>query len=246
MNVWLPASAAFLASALEAVEALTVVLAVGVTWGWRAALSGAALGVAVVAIVIAVFGPAIVTIVPIGAVRLVVGIFLLLFGMTWLRKAVQRYGGRRALRDERAAFARNRASLEEARRAGERGALVTAFKSVTLELLEIAIVVVTVGGSAQGALPAAIGGAAAAIVLVVAAGAALRAPLARVPENALGFAVGVMLVAYGTFWSGEGLGIAWWHDDAALVYLAAVYALGGLAISVALRASDARTTAARG
>jgi len=246
MNFWLPASTAFLASALEAVEALTVVLAVGVTWGWRSALTGAAFGVSLVALVAVVFGPAIVAAVPLGAVRLVVGIFLLLFGMAWLRKAVQRYGGRRALRDESAAFARNVASLRAAQQAGQRGALLTAFKSVTLELLEIAIVVVTVGGSAAGGLLPAALGAFAAIALVVAAGSALRAPLARVPENALGFAVGVMLVSYGTFWSGEGLGIAWWHDDLAIAYLAALFALSGLACAYALRASPSRSAAARG
>jgi uncharacterized membrane protein len=243
MNFWLPASTAFFASALEAVEALTVVLAVGVTWGWRSALGGAALGIAAVALVVAVLGPAIVATVPLGAVRLVVGVFLLLFGMAWLRKAVQRYGGVRALRDENANFARSVASLGAAQRAGQRGALLTAFKSVTLELLEIAIVVVTVGGSAAGGFVPATLGAFAAIALVVAAGAALRAPLARVPENALGFGVGVMLVSYGTFWSGEGLGIAWWRDDLAIVYLSAAYALAGLACSYALRASS-RTAAA--
>ena len=243
MIFWLPASTAFLASALEAVEALTVVLAVGVTWGWRSALTGAALGVGLVALVVVAFGPAIVAAVPVGAVRLIVGIFLLLFGMAWLRKAVQRYGGRRALRDESAAFARNVASLGAAHQAGQRGALLTAFKSVTLELLEIAIVVVTVGGSAAGGLLPAALGAFAAIALVVAAGAALRAPLARVPENALGFAVGVMLVSYGTFWSGEGLGLAWWRDDLAIVYLAALYALAALVCSYALRASSRAASA---
>jgi uncharacterized membrane protein len=238
MNFWLPAATAFLAGALEAVEALTVVLAVGLTWGWRPALSGAALGVGLVALVVVSLGPALVVSVPLGAVRLIVGVFLLLFGMTWLRKAVQRYGGRRAVRDESAAFARNVASLGAAQRAGQRGALLTAFKSVALELLEIAIVVITVGGSTAGGLwPAALG-AFAAIALVVAAGAALRAPLARVPENALGFAVGVMLISYGTFWSGEGLGIAWWRDDLAIVYLAALYALAASACAYALRASS--------
>ena len=158
---------------------------------------------------------------------------------------MRRYGGRRALRDENAAFARNVASLGAAQRAGQRGALLTAFKSVTLELLEIAVVVITVGGSAAGGLwPAALG-AFAAIALVVAAGAALRAPLARVPENALGFAVGVMLVSYGTFWSGEGLGIAWWSDDLAIVYLAALYAIAALACAYGLRASS-RSTPAHG
>jgi uncharacterized membrane protein len=242
MNAWLPASTAFLASLLEAVEALTVVLAVGVTWGWRPALTGAACGVAVVVVFIALFGP-LVTLVPLAPVRLVVGAFLLLFGMAWLRKAVQRYGGRRALRDESANFARNVANLEAARRAGERGALLTAFKSVVLELLEVAIIVVTVGGAFAGGLVPATAGALGAIVLVVGAGAALRAPLARVPENALGFAVGVMLVSFGTFWSGEGLGIEWWRADLALAYLIGLYALAALACVAALRWSARVNTA---
>jgi Ca2+/H+ antiporter, TMEM165/GDT1 family len=234
MNLWLPASTAFLASGLEAVEALTVVLAVGLTWGWRPALTGTFFGVALVALVVALLGPLVAT-VPLGPVRLIVGAFLLLFGMAWLRKAVQRYGGRRALRDEDANFSRHVEALGAAHREGQRGALLTAFKSVTLELLEVAIIVVTVGGSVAGGLAPAAAGAMAAILVVVAAGALLRAPLARVPANALGFAVGVMLVAYGTFWSGEGLGIQWWHEDLAILYLAALYALAALACVAALR-----------
>jgi uncharacterized membrane protein len=243
LNLWLPATTAFFASALEAVEALTVVLAVGVTWGWRPALSGAALGVGLIVLVVALFGPLIATI-PLGPLRVVVGVFLLLFGMSWLRKAIQRYGGRRALRDESANFARSVERLGTARREGERGALLTAFKSVALELLEIAIVVVTVGGSIAGGLLPAAGGALVAILAVVAAGFALRAPLARVPENALGFAVGVMLVSYGTFWSGEGFGFAWWHADFAIVYLAALFALAAGACVAALRRSEPAQAAA--
>ena len=236
MNFWLPASTAFLASALEGVEALTVVLAVGVTFGWRAALGGAALGTALVGIVALVFGP-LVTSIPIGAVRIVVGVFLLLFGMSWLRKAVQRYGGLRAKRNEVVSFERN---VEAAKRGDERGAFLVAFKSVTLELLEVAIIVVTVGGSiAGGLLPAGLG-ALAALLCVVALGFAIRGPLARVPATLLGFAVGVMLTAYGTFWAGEGLGIAWWRDDLAIVYLAALYALVGLGCAALMRAPAAR------
>ncbi len=234
MNLWLPAATAFLASALEAVEALTVVLAVGVTWGWRPALTGAAWGVGLIVVVVALFGPLVATI-PLGPVRVVVGVFLLLFGMSWLRKAIQRYGGRRAVRDESANFVRSVEQLGAAQREGERGALLTAFKSVALELLEIAIVVVTVGGSIAGGLLPAAGGALVAILAVTAAGFALRAPLARVPETALGFAVGVMLVSYGTFWAGEGIGLAWWHADLAIVYLAALYALAAAGCVAVLR-----------
>jgi len=240
MNYWIPASTAFLASGLEGVEALTVVLAVGVTWGWRAALTGAALGVGLVTLLVIVLGP-LVTAIPLGPVRIVVGAFLLLFGMSWLRKAIQRYGGRRAARDESANFARHCAELGDAQREGQRGALVASFKSVTLELLEVAIIVVTVGGSVAGGLVPAGLGALAALLLVVVAGVAVRGPLARVPENALGFTVGVLLTAYGTFWSGEGLGIAWWRDDLAIVYLAGLYALTGAVCSAALRAGAART-----
>ncbi len=240
MNFWLPASTAFFASALEGVEALTIVLAVGATWGWRPALRGTLWGIALVAAVVLLLGPAVALAVPIGVVRLVVGVFLLLFGMSWLRKAVQRWGGRRALRDERAAFERNCKNLRDA---DERGAMLTAFKSVTLELLEVAIIVATVGGTVPGALvPAAIG-ALAALVLVAATGAALRAPLERVPENALGFVVGVMLTSFGTYWSGEGLGIAWWRDDLAIVYLVVFYAIVALGCAGALRATAPVATA---
>ena len=217
----LPALTAFLASAVEAVEALTVVLAVGLTHGWRTALLGALWAFAALAAIVLVFGPALLHFVPLPAVRFCVGVFLLLFGLSWLRKAVLRYGGRKALRDESSAFTRELAGLREV--TDRRTAFATSFQAVLLEGLEVAVIVVTVGGSTSGGLASASAGALAAIAVVTAAGIAARAPLARVPENALKMTVGVMLSAFGTYWSGEGLGIVWWHDDLAVVVLAALY-----------------------
>src|SRR5438309_716021 len=201
-------AAAFLASAVEMVEALTIVLAVGVTRGWRSALVGVGAAVAALAAVVAALGPAL-TLVPISALRLVVGGLLLTFGLQWLRKAILRASGFKALHDEDAIFAKE---LEEARIAErlERGGVdwygfTLSFKGVLLEDLEVAFIVITFG-STQGSIPLAAVGAAAALVLVAGVGVAVRAPLARVPENTLKFAVGVMLTTFGIFWSTEGAG----------------------------------------
>src|SRR6266699_1424174 len=184
--------ASFLASTVEMVEALTIVLAAGVTRGWRSSLIGVAAGLAVLAIIVAALGPAL-TVVPIDALRLVVGALLLVFGLQWLRKAILRASGYVSLHDEEAAFAREAA---EARAAGEERragldwyAFTIAFKGVLLEGLEVAFIVLTFG-SAQGSIPLAAVGAGAAVVLVGAVGAAARAPLSRVPENTLKFSVG--------------------------------------------------------
>jgi uncharacterized membrane protein len=232
----LPALTAFLASAVEAVEALTVVLAVGLTHGWRTALAGALWALAALAAIVLVFGPALLHFVPLPAVRFCVGVFLLLFGLSWLRKAVLRYGGRKALRDESSAFAREVAGLREVTE--RRTAFATSFQAVLLEGLEVAVIVVTVGGATAGGLASASAGALAAIAVVTLAAVAVRAPLARVPENALKLTVGVMLSAFGTYWSGEGLGIAWWHDDVAVVVLAALYLACAAALVALLRGSS--------
>jgi uncharacterized membrane protein len=211
-------ASAFLASAVEMVEALTIVLAIGVTRGWRSALVGMGAAVAALAVIVAVLGPAL-TVIPIEVLRLVVGALLLVFGLQWLRKAILRASGRRALRNEDAVFARE---AEEARAAaaGERAGLdwygfTVAFKGVLLEGLEVAFIVLTFG-STQGSVPLAAAGAAAAVVLVAIAGVIARRPLARVPENTLGFAVGVMLTTFGIFWAAEGVGVEWPGDDASL------------------------------
>ena len=200
------------------VEALTIVLAAGVTRGWRSALFGLGTAVIVLTAIVAVLGPAL-TLIPISALRLVVGALLLAFGLQWLRKAILRASGFKALHDEEAIYAEE---LAEARTAGheERAGMdwygfTLSFKGVLLEGLEVAFIVVTFG-SAQGNIPLAAVAAGAALVLVATVGVLVRAPLARVPENTLKFAVGVMLTTFGIFWSAEGAGADWPGGDASL------------------------------
>jgi uncharacterized membrane protein len=226
---------AFLASAVEMVEALTIVLAAGLTQGWRSALAGVGAAVAVLAAVVAVLGPAL-TVVPLDDLRLVVGALLLLFGLQWLRKAILRASGRKALHDEDAIYAE---TVAGARSAGVSG-FVLAFKGVLLEGLEVAFIVLTFG-SAQGSIPLAATGAAAAVILVAGVGVAVRAPLARVPENTLKFAVGLMLTSFGIFWSAEGAGVHWPGDDAALVGVLAFVCLVSALFVALLRTPRAVT-----
>jgi len=231
-------ASAFLASAVEFVEALTIVLAAGVTRGWRSALTGLAAATVALAVIVAALGPAL-TLIPISALRLVVGALLLAFGLQWLRKAILRASGYKPLHDEAAIFARE---LEEARTAegGQRAGLdwygfTLAFKGVLLEGLEVAFIVVTFG-SAQGRIDLAALGAGGALVLVVIVGVLVRAPLARVPENTLKFAVGVMLTTFGIFWATEGAGAHWPGDDASLpVVLAFVIALSAASVALLRR-----------
>lgn len=210
--------AAFLASAVEMVEALTIVLAVGVTRGWRSTLIGVGTAVLALSAVVVALGPAL-TLIPIDGLRLVVGGLLLVFGLQWLRKAILRASGFKALHDEEAIY---RQELEEARRAGhvERAgmdwyAFTVAFKGVFLEGLEVAFIVLTFG-SAQHNVGLAALGAGVAIVAVVAAGLAVHEPLSRVPENTMKFAVGLMLTTFGIFWGTEGAGARWPGNDAAI------------------------------
>jgi uncharacterized membrane protein len=226
----------FLACAVEAVEALTIVLAVGVTRGWRSALAGVGAAAAVLAAVIAALGPAL-TALPIGALRLVVGALLLIFGLQWLRKAILRAGGVRAPRDERDAFEREREAAARAGRAAggvDPYALTIAFKGVLLEGLEVAFIVLTIGAN-QHDIPLAAAAAGVAVIAVAAAGAAAHAPLARVPENAIKLAVGVMLTSFGTFWGAEGAGANWPGGDAALLALVPLTLAAALATAGGLR-----------
>jgi uncharacterized membrane protein len=219
------------------VEALTIILAMGVTRGWRPALIGAVAASLALAAIVALLGPAL-TVIPIEALRLVVGALLLVFGLQWLRKAILRASGWRALRDEDAAFARERASAEAAPRDERAGldwyAFTISFKGVLLEGLEVAFIVLTFG-SAQGSIPLAALGAGVAVVLVVVAGVLVREPLARVPENTIAFAVGVMLTTFGTFWGAEGAGVDWPGDDAALPFVLAFVLFISLGFISALR-----------
>jgi uncharacterized membrane protein len=210
---------AFLASGVEFVEALTIVLAAGLARGWRSSLTGLAAATLVLAVITAALGPAL-TKIPIDALRLVVGGLLLVFGLQWLRKAILRASGYKALHDENAIFAQEMADARGAEHVERAGVdwygFTLAFKGVLLEGLEVVFIVLTFG-SAQGSIPLAAAGAAAALVLVAGVGVAVRAPLARVPENAMKFAVGLMLTTFGVFWSVEGAGADWPGSDAAIL-----------------------------
>jgi Ca2+/H+ antiporter, TMEM165/GDT1 family len=228
------AGASFAASFVEAVEALTIVLAVGLARGWRPALTGAAAALAALALIVAALGP-LLGVVPLHVLQFVVGVLLLLFGLRWLRKAILRAIGVVALHDEDAAFQRETRELAEAERRANGFdwiAGAAAFKAVLLEGIEVVFIVIAVG-AARGLLGVASAGALAACLAVAAIGAAIHRPLKRVPENGLKFAVGVMLSAFGLFWTGEGLGVAWPGGDAATLAFAALFlavALGLVAL----------------
>jgi uncharacterized membrane protein len=228
--------AVFAAAAVEAVEAVTIVLAAGLTRGWRSALAGTAAASVVLAVIVAVLGPAL-TLLPIDVLRLVVGALLVTFGLQWLRKAILRSSGFKALHDEEAIFA---AELAAAREAGRepRGidpyGFTISFKGVLLEGLEVAFIVVTFGSNENNVALAVIAAAAAALV-VIAAGVAVRGPLARVPENSLKYAVGVMLTAYGIFWGAEGAGADWPGGDVAILALIGFVLVFSVATVAALR-----------
>ncbi len=210
----------FLACAVEAVEALTIVLAVGATRSWSSAMSGAGAATLALAVIVAALGPAL-TSLPIGVLRVVVGGLLLIFGLQWLRKAILRSAGLKPKHDELETF---REETEAVRALGAKPsgfdayAFTISFKGVLLEGLEVAFIVLTFGAN-QKHIPLAAVAAAAAVLLVIVAGAAARAPLAKVPENTMKFAVGVMLSSFGMFWGAEGAGASWPGGDAALLAL---------------------------
>jgi len=238
---------AFLASLVEAVEALTIVLAVGTTRQWRSTLIGAGAGFGVLVVLVAIFGTAIVAFVPIDALRIVIGSLLLIYGLQWICKAVLRASGAKAKHDEVKIYAEEVGRLRAERPVPAEGidgvSFTVAFKGVLLEGLEVAFIVITFGtaNGGQALLPAAIG-AAAAVILVILVGLIVHRPLSRVPENGLKFAVGLMLVTFGTFWAGEGIGIEWPTGDLVLVSLLAVYTAAGL---IGIWAARARLTSRR-
>lgn len=215
--------AAFLAALVECVEALTVVLAVGAVRGWHSALAGSAVGLLALLLLVAVLGHALAR-VPLHALQLVVGALLLLFGMRWLRKAVLRAAGVLALHDEAAIYERETQTLRgQAVAVGtwDKLAFATAFKITLLEGIEVVFIVLAIGAGRPGLLWPASLGALAALLVVVTLGVAVHRPLARVPENTLKFAVGVLLSAFGAFWTGEGMGYAWPGGDGSLIGLVA-------------------------
>src|SRR5215472_18618728 len=230
----LPAvSAAFLASLVEVVEAFTIVLAVATLRGWRPAAIGTIVGLIALASVVLLLGPLLAR-VPITSLQLTIGILLLLFGMGWLRKASLRAAGIIPLHDEEAIFAAEAAELTEQAHRRQRNlgwaAGITVLKAVLLEGLEVVFIVIAVGAGRGLLIPAALG-ALAACALVLAAGILIHRPLSRVPENTLKFGVGVMLSAFGVFWTGEGLGIAWPGQDLALLLFIALFLGAGLIAS---------------
>jgi uncharacterized membrane protein len=228
---------AFLASGVEMVEALTIVLGVGIVRGWRSTLIGVAAAGIVLAALVAALGPALQHI-PIGSLRLVVGALLLVFGLQWLKKAILRSSGFKAMHDEDEAF---RVEREQAAAAGvdERAGLdwyafTVAFKGVLLEGLEVVFIVIAFGG-AQHRFGPAIAGAAAALVVVVVAGLLARGPLSRVPENTIKFAVGLLLTTFGCFWAAEGAGVDWPGDELFLLALLAFFAAIAFGLVQSLR-----------
>src|ERR1700730_7066173 len=232
-NLWAIASAAFLASAVEFVEAFTIVLVVGVTINWRSSLVGALAAVATLALIVGTLGVAIVQWVPIDALRLFVGVILVLFGLKWMKKAILRYSGLKAIHDEEAIFEEK---MAEIRARGETVAprihpfgVALSYKAVLLEGLEVAFIVITFGSSIKTATGNGIGsaaiGAAIAGILVITAGVLVKAPLTKVPENTLKFVVGVMLTSFGTFWAAEGFNYNWPLADAFIPIIAAIFLL---------------------
>jgi uncharacterized membrane protein len=240
---WLHAStafvAAFLASLVECVEALTIVLAVGTTRGWRSSLLGAAASAIFLALLVALFGPALGRI-PITTLQLIVGILLLLFGIRWLRKAILRAAGVISIHDEAKIYEEETALMRNTARpvrAFDAVAFIACFKAVSLEGLEVTFTVLAIG--AGGSLLVASIGAALAALVVILLGLALHRPLSRVPENTLKFTVGIMLTAFGIFWIGEGLRYPWPGEDLALLGMIALLLVFS---ALAVRLARARAT----
>jgi uncharacterized membrane protein len=246
-HVWAPFTASLLASLVEFVEALTIVLAVGVVRGWRAALIGVAAGTILLAVLVGVFGPALRT-VPITVLQLVIGILLLLFGMRWLRKAIMRSAGIIGMHDEAAIYAKQTAKLkavgETAPARLDKIAAATTFKAVVLEGFEVVFIVIATGSKPVWLMPAIVGAALAGVIVIL-LGLVIHRPLARVPENTLKFAVGVILSSFGAFWIGEGLHFNWPMKDAFLGVLLGGFLLASIA-GIALAESARKAQPARG
>lgn len=226
--------AAFLGSAVEATEALTIVLAVGLTRGWREPLLGTAAAIVLLVVLVIAFGQLIVTTIPESALKLVVGTLLLLFGLRWLHKAVLRSAGVVAKHDEEHAYNQAVSQLGEATTRRDWVGFVLALKGVFLEGLEVVFIVIAVGGVGHG-FPAAIAGGILAAIVVAAGGLVVRGPLARVPENTLKYGVGVILTSLGTFWAAEGMGASWPLDFVSILGLVAVYFLASQLAIVLIR-----------
>jgi uncharacterized membrane protein len=229
-HAWPTATAAFLASLVEFVEALTVVLAVGAVRGWRGALTGSGAALLTLLVIVVVLGPALTTI-PLTVVQLLVGMLLLLFGMRWLRKAVLRSAGIIPLHDEGATYEQETQTLRQFGKSGggwDHVAIAASFKITMLEGLEVVFIVIAVGAGGVGLLVPASIGAVAALLCVVLLGIVVHKPLTAIPENTLKFCVGVLLSAFGAFWVGEGVGLSWPGQDWSLLILTAGFLLVAL------------------
>jgi uncharacterized membrane protein len=235
--------AVFLACAVEAVEALTIVLAAGIGRGWRSAVAGLLAGLLTLAVIVGALGPAVAAI-PLDTLRLVVGGLLLVFGLQWLRKAVLRASGNKALHDETAAFQATLAATQHTKTGSGRVVpdwygFTLAFKGVVLEGLEVVFIALTFGSNQHNVALAAVA-AVAAVAVVAAAGVAVRAPLSRVPENTMKFVVGIMLTAFGMFWGAEGAGAQWPGSDLALLVLIPAVGLYALILVAVFRRREYR------
>lgn len=234
----------FLASAVEFVEALTILVAMGVTRGWKSPILGALAAAAMLLLLTASFGVTLIQLAPLSVLRAVVGILILLFGLKWLRKAILRASGFKAIHDEEQIF-REEIEVAQTKARVEAGQMdwfgfVATFKAVGLEGLEVAFIVIALGATAHALGSAAIG-AAVAGVLVLGVGLAVARPLAQVPENQIKLVVGLMLTSFGTFWTAEGFGAQWWQEDVSIVWLLAGYLAVSLLLIALLRQAGGTT-----
>jgi uncharacterized membrane protein len=240
MSWWIGFISSFLASSVEVVEAVTIVLAAGITRGWRSTWIGIISAALVLGALVALVGPGLQADIPLPVLRVVIGTLLLIFGLQWLRKAIMRYTGLKALHDEAAIFQREVTELSAVPGVGVQAgmdwtAFTVSFKGVLLEGLEVVFIVITFALSARDLTPPLLGAVVAA-VMVTAVALVVHKPLSRIPENTLKFVVGIMLTSFGTFWAGEGVGLNWPGEDLALLGLIAFYALTTVGLIALLRA----------
>src|ERR1700693_4553780 len=224
--------AAFLGSAVESVEALTIVLAVGLTRGWRSPLYGTVVALVALAVLVLIFGQLIVTRVPELTLKLIIGTLIVLFGVRWLHKAILRSAGTIAMHDENKSYEDTVKELSGSPLRQDWIAFTIALKGVFLEGMEVVFIVVAVGGT-SGGLPIAVAGGLLAMIVIAVIGVVVRRPLAQVPENTLKYAVGIILTSLGTFWAAEGMGATWPLDFVSVFGIAAIY-FGGSRFAIIL------------
>jgi uncharacterized membrane protein len=240
MSWWIGFISSFLASSVEVVEAVTIVLAAGITRGWRSTWIGVISAALLLGALVALVGPGLQADIPLPVLRIVIGTLLLIFGLQWLRKAIMRYTGLKALHDEAAIYEREVTELSAAPKVDAQAgmdwtAFTVSFKGVLLEGLEVVFIVITFALSARDLTPPLLGAVVAA-VMVTAVALVVHKPLSRIPENTLKFVVGIMLTSFGTFWAGEGVGLNWPGEDLAILGLIVFYALTTLGLIALLRA----------